>query len=174
MNVPQTFEHQPAPEHSTSVVIAPDEIDNAVGRAAYAYWRMLKGGRIMPARAELSPRDMRGILRNVVLLRVIDGGEDYEYRIVGELFVWAYGVQFRDMRLSQIEAAAPQHGARMRNLYEHVRSGGAPLAFRGWVGREIPNARFVYYESLLVPFADDGVTVDHILVTSFYVPKAPE
>ena len=157
-----------------TTVIAPDEIDNAVGRAAYAYWRMLKGSRAMPARAELSPRDMRGILRNVVLLRVLDGGADYEYRIVGELFVWAYGLQFRDMRLSQIEAAAPEHGARMRKLYEHVRTHAEPLAFQGWVGREVPQSRFVYYESLLVPLADDGRTVDHILVTSFYVPKAPD
>ena len=155
-------------------VIAPDGIDNAAGRAAYAYWRMLKGGRAMPARAELSPRDMRGILRNVVLLRVLGGGTDYEYRIVGELFVWAYGLQFRDMRLSQIEAAAPEHGARMRKLYEHVRTSAEPLAFQGWVGREIPKSRFVYYESLLLPLADDGATVDHILIASFYVPKAAD
>ena len=157
-----------------TTVIAPDEIDNAAGRAAYAYWRMLKGGRAMPARAELSPRDMRGILRNVVLLRVLGGGTDYEYRIVGELFVWAYGLQFRDMRLSQIEAAAPEHGARMRKLYEHVRTSAEPLAFQGWVGREIPKSRFVYYESLLLPLADDGATVDHILIASFYVPKAAD
>lgn len=103
-------------------VIAPEEIDNAIGRTAYSYWRMLRGTRRLPARGELSPRDMRGILPNVVLLRVIDGGLDYEYRIVGALFVQAYGAQFRDMRLSQVEAVAPEHGARMRRMYEHVRS----------------------------------------------------
>ena len=174
MIVPQTFEHQPAPETSTVGIIAPEEVDNAIGRTAYSYWRMLRGTRKLPARAELSPRDMKGILRNVVLLRVIDGGQDYEYRIVGEQFVWAYGVQFRDMRLSQIEAAAPEHGARMRKMYEGVRLSAEPLAIRGWVGREVQQARFVYYESVLLPFADDGVTVDHILVTSVYVPKAPD
>ena len=174
MNVPQTFEHQPAPDASTQSVIAPDEIDNAIGRTAYAYWRMLRGTRKMPARSELSPRDMKGILRNVVLLRVIDGGLDYEYRVVGQLFVWAYGAQFRHKRLTQVEAAAPEHGARMRQLYEHVRTHAEPLALRGWVGREEPDARFVYYESVLLPFAPDGETVDHILVASVYVPKAPD
>jgi len=173
VNIPQTFEHQPAPEQSTSCVIAPDAVENATGRAAYAYWRMLRGDRKLPARSELSPRDMKGILRNVVLLRVIDGGRDYEYRIVGESFVWAYGVQFRDKRLTQIEAAAPEHGARMRELYEHVRLSAEPLAFRGWVGRDVPDSRFVYYESILLPFADDGESVDHILVVSIYVPRAP-
>ena len=135
---------------------------------------MLRGTRKLPARGELSPRDMRGILRNVVLLRVVDGGDDYEYRIVGQQFVWAYGTQFKDMRLTQIEAAAPEHGARMRKMYEHVRDTAAPLAIRGWVGRDVSASRFVYYESILLPFADDGQTVDHILVTSVYVPKAPD
>jgi len=174
MNLPQTFEHQPAPERSTVVVIAPDEIENAVGRTAYAYWRMLRADRAMPARSQLSPRDMRGILRNVVLLRVLDGGRDYEYRIVGEQFVWAYGFQFRDMRLTQIEAVDNEHGARMRKLYEHVRTGAEPLAIRGWVGPEAHDTRFVYYETLLAPLADDGEIVDHILVVSFHVPRAPD
>ncbi len=40
----------------------------------------------MPARSELSPRDVRAILHNIVLIRVIDGGRDYEYRIVGGVF----------------------------------------------------------------------------------------
>jgi hypothetical protein len=172
VTIPHTFEHHQAPERSSTSLIAPEDIENAAGRAAYAYWRMLRGGRKLPARAELSPRDMKGFLRNVVLLRVIDGGRDYEYRIVGELFVWAYGVQFRDKFLTQIEAAAPEHGARMRNLYEHVRTNAEPLALRGWVGREIADSRFVYHESVLLPLGSDGDTVDHILVASFYVPKA--
>ena len=78
------------------------------------------------------------------------------------------------MRLSRVEAAAPEHGAQMRGLYEHVRESAEPLAIQGWVGREIRDSRFVYYESVLLPFADDGTTVDHILVASFYVPKAPD
>ncbi len=174
MSAAQTFEHQQAPERSTTVVIAPADVENAVGRAAYAYWRMLKGERRMPSRAALSPREMKGMLRNVVLLRVVDGGADYEYRIVGDLFVWAYGSQFRDMRLSQIEAVAPEHGAGMRRLYEYVRTTAAPLAFHGWIGREDAQSRFVYHESILLPLAYDGETVDHILVASFYVPRAPD
>ncbi len=174
MSAAQTFEHQQAPERSTTLVIAPEDIENAVGRAAYAYWRMLKNGRKMPPSAALSPRDMKGMLRNVVLLRVIDGGADYEYRIVGDLFVWAYGAQFRDLRLSQIEAAAPEHGDSMRQLYEYVRMTAAPLAFRGWIGREDARSRFVYHESVLLPLAQDGETVDHILIASFYVPRAAD
>ena len=57
-------------------------------------------------------------------------------------------------------------------MYEHVRATAQPLAFQGWVGNEQPASKFVYYETVLLPLGDDGETVDHILVTSFYVPKA--
>ncbi len=162
------------PERSVATVVPLDEIENAVTRTALNYWRMLRGGRKMPARSELSPRDMRAILHNVVLIRVIDGGRDYEYRIVGGVFAWAYGLNFQGMFLSQIEKSAPEHGARMRLMYEHVRASGEPLGLLGWVGREVIGCPFVYYESVVLPFGDDGTTVDHLLVTSFHVPKAPD
>jgi hypothetical protein len=161
-----------APEKSSTEVIALDALDNVLTQTAANYWRMLRGERNLPPRARLAPRDIRAILRNVVLLRLIDGGADYEYRIVGDMFTWAYDAQFRGMFLSDVERVAPEHGARMRGMYEHVRATAAPLAIQGWVGREHPDARFVYYETVLLPFGDDGETVDHILVTSFYVPKA--
>ncbi len=73
-----------------------------------------------------------------------------------------------------IERIAPGHGATMRTLYEHVRSTGEPLAFRGWVGREVKDALFVYHESAFLPPGEDDDTVDHILAVSIYVPKAPD
>jgi hypothetical protein len=161
-----------APAQSSVRQIALEDLDNDLTKIAALYWRLLRGDRNLPPRSWLAPRDMRAILRNVVLLKVIDGGKDYEYRIVGDMFAWAYDIQFRGMRLSRIEAAAPGHGGRMRGLYEHVRATAKPLAIQGWVGREIPEARFVYYETVLLPLGEDGETVDHILVTSFHVPKA--
>ena len=163
---------QAAPEKSSVRQIALDELENGLTRTAAQYWRMLRGENALPSRNQLAPRDMRAILRNVVLLRVIDGGRDYEYRIVGDMFTWAYGAQFSGKRLSEVEAAAPEHGARMRGMYEHLRATAEPLAIQGWVGSDYPASKFVYYETVLLPLGDDGVTVDHILVTSFYVPKA--
>jgi len=162
------------PERSTYDVVSLDEIENAVTRTALNYWFKLSGGRKMPARSELSPRDMRAILHNIVLIRVIDGGRDYEYRIVGGVFAWAYHLNFQGMFLTQIETAAPEHGARMRKLYEHVRASGEPLGLHGWVGRDQTDSPFVFYESVVLPFGDDGTTVDHLLVASFHVPKAPD
>ncbi|MBL6852836.1 MAG: PAS domain-containing protein [Alphaproteobacteria bacterium] len=163
---------QPAPDRSSVKPVTLDQLENGLTQTAAHYWRMLRGERNLPSRNQLQPRDMRAILRNIVLLRVVDGGRDYEYRIVGDMFRWAYGVDFTGKFLSDVEAAAPEHGSRMRGLYEHVRAAARPVAIQGWVGREIENARFVYYETVLLPLGEDGETVDHILVTSFHVPRA--
>ena len=102
---------------------------------------------------------------------MVDGGRDYEYRIAGEAFVWAYSAQFRGRSLSDVEAIAPEHGERMRALYDYVRSAAEPIGLQGWIGRNLPQTRFVYHETVLLPLGDDGATVDHILIASFFVPN---
>ncbi|HWD26364.1 MAG TPA: PAS domain-containing protein [Rhizomicrobium sp.] len=165
------FSAERRPEQSVVAVVAYDAVENAITRTAAAYWIALKRNRALPARAQLEPRDMRAILSNVVLLRVIDDGRDYQYRIAGEAFVWAYSAQFRGLFLSDVEAANPEHGERMRALYKHVRQTAAPIGLQGWIGRNLPQARFVYHETVLLPFGDDGARVDHILIASFFVPN---
>ncbi|MEJ0028749.1 MAG: PAS domain-containing protein [Rhizomicrobium sp.] len=174
MRIAQPTEPQKAPDNSSVYVVSLDDLDNAVVRTGANYWRALKGARRLPARSQLKPRDMAGILRHVVLLKVIDGGKDYEYRITGDAHVQAYGLTFKDLRISQVTAVAPEFGRMMHSLYEHVRATAESFAVRGWVGRELPDAHFVYYESAFLPLAEDGETVDHILVVSIYVPKAPD
>jgi hypothetical protein len=172
MSAAHTAAPQRAPERSSVEVIGLDALDDALVRMGAAYWRLLKAGRAMPARSELNPRAMMGFLRNVVLMRVLDGGADYEYRIAGDAYVQAYGASIKDARLSEVIAVSPDFGNMVRDIYEHVRTTLQPFAMRGWVGREIKDVRFVYYESCFLPLAEDGQTVDHILVVSIYVPKA--
>ena len=166
------MEPQRAPDQSSVHVVSLDDLEHPVVRTGAHYWRMLKGGRKLPARADLAPREMRAILKNIVLVCSIDGGKDYEYRITGDAQVQAFGFNFRDMRISHITAASPDFGRMMHGLYEQVRRTAEPFAVRGWVGREVADARFVYYESVFLPLGDDGESVDHILIVSNYVPRA--
>jgi len=149
-----------------------DEVENPLVRTGVNYWRSLRGGRRFPARPQLSPRDMSGILRNLVILRVIDGGGDYEYRLVGDAQVQAYGFNFQGFRISQIKKIAPDFGQLMFGIYEHVRTTRDPFAVRGWIGKEVPDSKFVYHESVFLPLGEDGQTVDHIVVVSTYIPKS--
>jgi hypothetical protein len=170
----KTLEPQRAPDKSSLYIATLAELDNPSVRMGASYWRMIKGDRKIPSRAQLSPRELRAILKHVLLLRVLDGGADYEYRVVGDLHVQAYGIKFQNTRLSTLEERATGLGNMLRGLYEHVRVTAEPLAVRGWIGREVKDARFVYFESAFLPLGDDDKIVDHIACVSVYVPKAPD
>ena len=161
------------PQRSSIEVISLDALDHATVRLGAAYWRAIKAGRAMPARSELNPRAMMGFLRNIVLMRVLEGGADYDYRIAGDAHVQAYGKSFKDARLSELAIGSPDLAGMMRGVLDHVRTAAAPLAMRGWIGRELRDARFAYYESCFLPLGEDAATVDHILMVGIYVTKTP-
>ncbi|HEX2590599.1 MAG TPA: PAS domain-containing protein [Rhizomicrobium sp.] len=163
---------QPAPDNSSTYVLTLDQVENPLVRTGVNYWRALRGDRRMPARPQLSPRDIAGILRHLVILRVLDDGTDYEYRLVGDAQVQAYGFNFQNLRISQIKSVAPEFGQLMLGIYELVRTTRDPFVVRGWIGKDIPDSKFVYHESAFLPLGQDGETVDHIVVVSSYVPKA--
>ena len=54
--------------------------------------------------------------------------------------------------------------------YAHVRTTAELFAVRGWVGRDLPQSRFSFHESALLPLGPDAVTVDHIVVVTSYTP----
>lgn len=169
MSEPQTA---PAPETSSTHILTLDQVESALVRTGVAYWRSLRGDRHMPSRAQISPRDLAGLHRHIVILRLIDGGADYEYRLVGDAQVQAYGFNFQNLRISQIRTVAPEFGQLMFGIYEHVRNTRDPFAVRGWIGKEVPDSKFVYHESVFLPLGEDGENVDHIVIVSTYVPKS--
>ena len=159
------------PEASSVHIVAPEALDSTSVSQAVRYWMSLKGARKFPSRQDMALRDMTPFLRNVVLIRVIDKGADFEYRIAGDAHVQAHGLNFQGMRVSQVEALAPEQGKKTRATYEYVRLLGEPFAVRGWVGRDVPEAKFCYYETAFLPLGING-EVDHILVVTAYAPRA--
>jgi hypothetical protein len=173
MSVEPTFPRgiSDAPAESSVHIVSPETLESGPVGNAVRYWHELRGEKCFPARANLSIRKMSSFLRNIVLLRVIDGGHDYEYRVVGDAHVQAHQLNFRQMRLKQIEATAPNYGKETRATYEHVRTLGVALAVRGWIGRDVPDSNFCYYETVFLPLGADS-EVDHILIVTSYVPRA--
>jgi hypothetical protein len=163
--------HPDAPKESSVHIVAAELLDSVPVSAALHYWKSLKGVRRFPAREELTPRRMAPFLRNIVLLRIIDDGADYEYRIVGDAHVQAQGLNFQGMRLSEVEAIAPEPGKLSRATYGHVRVTREPFAVRGWVGRDVPASKYCYYETAFLPLGKNDV-MDHILVATSYAPRA--
>ena len=159
------------PESSSIEIVSLQTLDSGPVSFAVRYWTGLRGARNFPPRNELSPRDMAPFLRNIVLLRVIDGGSDYEYRIVGDAFVQAFGADFRGTRLSAVEITNPDYGRAARATYEHVRVTGHPFALRGVVSPSTPSL-FSYHETAFLPLGTEA-TVDHLLVATAFTPRLP-
>lgn len=156
---------------SSIELVSPETLDSKPVSLAVHYWEKLRGSRCFPAREDITPRDMAPFLRNIVLIRVVDGGRDYEYRIVGDACVQAFGSNFQGVRLTEVEAADANYGLATRAAYEHVRTTmGCPFALRGWVAPSIPSF-FSYHETAFLPFGAKG-TVDHILAASSFTPRA--
>jgi hypothetical protein len=154
------------PDQTAVHTVTLDELDSPVLKLAADYWRSLRKGRRFPARKDLHPRDMAGILRDIVLVRIIDGGADYEYRIVGDAQAQAYAVPLQGRRISEIAVTAPWFGHIATTVYEHVRRSGEPLILRGRIGREFPEAKFVYHETVFLPLGASDDAVDHLLIVA--------
>ena len=87
----RTLGDEPHGQSSRSSEIA--EPDRCARASIFGSARAATGR--FPPRAEMSPRDMADMLRNTVLVRVLDGGEEFEFRIVGDAMVVAQGCSFR-------------------------------------------------------------------------------
>src|SRR5262249_12687592 len=118
------------PETSSVFVIGIDDLGDPAVRLGAAHWLRLKGERRFPARDELVPRDMAAFLRNIALVRVLDDGRDYEYRIAGDAHVEAHGASFQGTYLSDLEVRAPRYGRLTRDLRACARDRGALLPAR--------------------------------------------
>jgi hypothetical protein len=157
---------------SSIQAVAPEDLKSKPVTLALRYWKRLCGARPFPSREEIKPRDMAPFLRNVVLVRVIEGGRDYEYRITGDALVQAFGIHFKGMLLSQIAIADPDYGKAAHAVYECVRNLGQPFALRRSIA-PTATARFSYHETIVLPFGKDGA-VDHLLTTSVFTPRVTD
>jgi hypothetical protein len=148
-----------------------EDIDSPVLLQGIAYWRNLCGGRKYPPRSAMSPRGLSNLLRNTTLLRVIDGGRDYEYRIVGDAYVMAHGVSFQGKFWSETGRLSPGYYATIKPTYDRVVREAEPVATRGWIERGASVNEYVYSEYVFLPLGDEAKGVDHILIFAVYVPR---
>jgi hypothetical protein len=153
-----------------SRLITLDEIESPIVRAGASYWRRLRGERRYPARADMSPADIRTILRHTILVKVMDGGADYDFRIVGDAHVTAYGFSMHGRLLSELDGFAPGHGEVLKRLYDRPVRRREPFALRGWLERGDAHKQYIFSESVFMPLGPDDDHVDHVLNFSVYTP----
>lgn len=148
---------------TTLVWLTPDELTSVPLRTARDWWRDLCGSRRFPAREEMNPRDMGHILPYMSLIKVIDGGEDFEHRIVGDAMVQAFSVSIQNRRFSDIAKEAPELIERSLRMFRKVVSTGAPICWHLQTGFDGAHMVFTESEVLLLPLGKSEDIVDHVV-----------
>ena len=168
---PQEISEPPRGPNVTSFeLITLDKLESPAVIAGNTYWQNLRGTRRFPARQDMHPRDFASLLRDMLLVQVIDSGADFKFRITGDAHVQAYAIPFQGRRLNEFVEMAPAFCFSLRSVFAHVAQTGSPAALRGRMGTDFPNANYAYCENIFLPLGVKD-TVDHILGFSTYLSR---
>jgi hypothetical protein len=130
-------------------------------------WRDKAGTRKMPTRSEMTFRDLKDLLRNILVLeRVSQIPSRYKFRLVGTGLHNMAGELTGKM---VDEVVPPEHLPRWVGSADLILDGGQPLRFVGRVhleGKEYLNA-----ENLYVPLANDNDEPTYIMGLCRYTPR---
>jgi len=155
----------------SSGILALDGVMNPIIRQGLDYWQRLRDDRPYPSREEVHPSDLRTLLRHVVLLRLVDDGADYEYRIVGDAHVQSHGFCMQGLRVSDVDRFSPGYGPVLKRLYDRAVRRREAFAFRGWLERGDQMKKYIYNESVFMPLGPNRIVIDHVLNFSVYMPR---
>ncbi|HEY4078843.1 MAG TPA: PAS domain-containing protein [Rhizomicrobium sp.] len=130
-------------------------------------WRTKAGGRPMPSRSDMTPRDIKNILRDILVFeRMTQNPSSYRFRLIGTGLTWMAG----DNTGKMLEEAIPaEHIPRWVECGDLILDGGQPLRFLGRVhlhGREYLDA-----ENLFVPLANDDDVPTFVMGLCRYTPR---
>lgn len=131
-------------------------------KATYEYWQRVKGGRAMPPRSEILPKELRQALRTIHIYDVLDQGSDYRLRFVGSGVFPGLSEDQTGKRLAE----HPDPGIRLRfaSALNHVVATAAPVRSVSLrkTGSLLQDA---HAEGLWLPLGE-GERVEHVLAQS--------
>jgi hypothetical protein len=119
-------------------------------------WKDKAGARAMPAKSEISPRDLKNFLGDIVLCqRVASNPSNYVWRLIGTKVAAVVG----HVTGKTFEESAPSgFAARWIECCDLILDGGQPLRFLGRV--HIKDREYLDAENFFVPLSnDDGEPV---------------
>jgi hypothetical protein len=143
-----------------AVEINPASANHAALRAIKTYWDEKRGARRMPARADINPSELKTSLRQVLLVDVLPGADDFRYRLLGSRLRPYFPVEATGQTMRA--ALAPFGTTTVEGsleVYRTVVAQRAPLRVAG------PGDNFAqpskFFEAMLLPLGetDDAVNM---------------
>jgi hypothetical protein len=128
--------------------------------ALYRYWESKRAGRAMPARGDLNPAEVPGLLPHLMLIEVV--GEQFRYRLVGSRVVQDFGRELTGTFVGS-HVNPPEYARAICSIYARVCVDRQPVFTTGEY--RSPSKLSHIVSRLLVPLAEDGEQVNMILLT---------
>jgi hypothetical protein len=125
-----------------------------------AYWSRKKGSRIAPARAEINPEEIVGLLPFVMLIDLVGPEKRLRYRLIGTELDRLFGRSMTGQFLDEVDYNGLQ--ALVVADYTKVALDAEP----SWTRWKFltGQGRLIEYERIALPLSRDGLTVDMLLV----------
>jgi hypothetical protein len=133
-----------------------------------ALWKSKAGSRPMPTRSDMTLRDLKDFLKDIVIWQR-DGPSRYSWRLVGTKAGEVVGHQTGK---SFEESIPPEHLPRWIGCGDLILDGGRPMRFVGRV--HLQGKEYLTAENLLVPLANDSGEPTFIMGLCRYSPRSSE
>jgi hypothetical protein len=141
----------------------PESCRFAAMATLYRYWLDCRRGRRFPARADLDPLQMRGVLGNISLTEIHRDPLRFRLRLVGTNQVTRLGFDPTGMWLD--EMPTPEYSHLLVGRVRHLLERQDVLLVRN---SQLMDDRWYDYETLWLPLASDGETIDMLLACQFF------
>jgi len=126
-------------------------------KALYEYWDTVRGSRLMPARADIDPGKIRGLLPFIIMYTVAAG---YTIRLVGDEIVRFTGRNVTGRPAGS--TMSPPSAEMMIKILNAVATERVPK-FRAGKAHWQSDKTYHDFEACFLPLSTDGETVDIIL-----------
>ena len=146
-----------------------DSLDSARLVAVHDAWKRLAMGRLAPKREEITPALLKSALPWIWMIDVVDGGQDFRFRIAGDRVVQFLGRRYAGLLLS--EFLDQPFFQRMRAILEQSVKHKRPLA-AGPMRSNMEGKEFLELEVVVLPLSEDGLHVTTIFGAMEVSPAA--
>ncbi|WP_028466637.1 PAS domain-containing protein [Nisaea denitrificans] len=134
--------------------------DSPVVERLVSHWETLRQGRVAPKRGEVDPLDLFEFLPNISMIKVINGGADFEFSLIGTGLAKLYGLVTRQI-VSQVECAPETRDALLDALKLCVESKKPVHGL--WDKARTAKLVEINLEVAFVPISEDGNEISRIL-----------
>lgn len=144
------------------IEVDPQRLEHPALAFLRSYWENKRAGRTLPTRTDMKPSELRPYLDSLTMVDVIDGGEEFRYRLVGTAVTQYF--LFDPTGMTTAEAWPAEVGdiaAHARSNLRSIMTLRRPVRVRGTLNW--PSFPTEPFDALYLPFSDDGETVTMIV-----------